>query len=146
MLVMAGQPFAVKKPSTIEMAKRVSQSMMAAAPTFAPPPPPLNLKKKDKPVEEEEIITMADRNGTICRWLEERGFGFITPEDGGWDDLFCHLRALVNWGSNGNVTLKVGDYVSYNPQWNGRKNMWEATNVRIICSAEDDPPEEEGDG
>jgi hypothetical protein len=27
--------------------------------------------------------------GTVSRWTE-RGFGFITPEDGG-EDLFCHF-------------------------------------------------------
>ena len=88
---------------------------------------------------------MADRNGTIERWIEERGFGFITPEDGGWDDLFCHTRSLADEVDRGR-SLKVGDRVSYNPSWNARRNMWEASNVKIIGPAEDDPPDDEGDG
>jgi len=31
--------------------------------------------------------------GTITRWLDDRGFGFIKPEEGG-DDVFLHFSEI----------------------------------------------------
>ena len=31
--------------------------------------------------------------GVVKYWNEQRGYGFVTPDDGG-PDLFCHARAL----------------------------------------------------
>ena len=33
-------------------------------------------------------------SGVACRW-NERGFGFIKPDDGG-DDLFCHVSQITD--------------------------------------------------
>jgi len=55
--------------------------------------------------------------GTIAR-LTDRGFGFITPEEGGDKDLFFHARSLqegVEYDS-----LKEGDTVTYDLE-NGEK-------------------------
>lgn len=49
--------------------------------------------------------------GTIAR-LTDRGFGFITPAEGGSDkDLFFHARSLVEGVEYD--SLKEGDTVSY---------------------------------
>ena len=48
--------------------------------------------------------------GTIAR-LTDRGFGFITPEEGGDKDLFFHARSLVEGVEYD--SLKEGDTVSY---------------------------------
>eukprot|EP00420_Gonyaulax_spinifera_P035775 CAMPEP_0197871622 /NCGR_PEP_ID=MMETSP1439-20131203/1978_1 /TAXON_ID=66791 /ORGANISM="Gonyaulax spinifera, Strain CCMP409" /LENGTH=40 /DNA_ID= /DNA_START= /DNA_END= /DNA_ORIENTATION= len=34
-------------------------------------------------------------SGTLKRWNDEKGFGFIQPQDGG-DDLFCHVSGLLD--------------------------------------------------
>ncbi len=47
--------------------------------------------------------------GTVKWFNESKGFGFITPEDGG-DDLFVHFRAIVG---DGFKTLTEGQTVSY---------------------------------
>ena len=47
--------------------------------------------------------------GTV-KWLNEsKGFGFITPEDGG-KDLFAHFSAIQNQGFK---TLAEGQRVSF---------------------------------
>ena len=55
--------------------------------------------------------------GTIAR-LTDRGFGFITPEEGSDKDLFFHARSLVEGVEYD--SLKEGDVVTYDLE-NGEK-------------------------
>lgn len=55
---------------------------------------------------------MSKSNGTVKWFNSTKGFGFITPEDGG-KDLFVHFSGIV--GSNYR-TLEEGDRVEYNVQ------------------------------
>ena len=48
------------------------------------------------------------QNGTVERFDDEKGFGFITQENG--PDLFVHFRAIQ---SNGFKSLKEGQKVSF---------------------------------
>lgn len=63
-------------------------------------------------------------SGTVKWFNEKKGFGFITPDDGG-SDLFVHH---TNIDSQGFRTLKDGQRVEYEAA-QGKKGM-EATNVR----------------
>lgn len=47
--------------------------------------------------------------GTVKWFNESKGFGFITPEDGG-KDLFAHFSAIQEQGFK---TLKEGQRVSF---------------------------------
>ncbi|GAB3755872.1 cold shock domain-containing protein [Lysobacter olei] len=47
-------------------------------------------------------------HGTLAKWNEERGFGFITPGQGG-DDLFVHISAFPRDGARPNV----GELISF---------------------------------
>jgi len=49
--------------------------------------------------------------GSVKRWSNERGFGFIRRTNGG-PDLFCHVRSL----KNGVETLEEGQTVEYKIQ------------------------------
>ncbi|WP_417697117.1 cold-shock protein [Pseudomonas sp.] len=63
-------------------------------------------------------------NGTVKWFNEEKGYGFITPDDGG-DDLFVHFKAIQG---DGFKTLKEGQKVTYEAT-KGQKGM-QAENVQ----------------
>ena len=55
--------------------------------------------------------------GTVTRYRDDKGFGFITPDDGS-DDLFAHVTNLdpdANWPTNryGEIMLKEGGRVEF---------------------------------
>jgi CspA family cold shock protein len=62
--------------------------------------------------------------GTVKWFNEKKGFGFITPDDGG-EDLFVHYSNLATEGFR---TLSDGQKVEYEAA-KGRKGM-EATKVK----------------
>jgi CspA family cold shock protein len=62
--------------------------------------------------------------GTVKWFNDAKGFGFITPEDGG-KDLFVHFSAIQGSGFK---TLKEGDKVQFDVG-QGAKGP-SATNVR----------------
>ena len=47
--------------------------------------------------------------GRIRSWKDDKGFGFITPDDGS-EDLFAHFSAIQMQGFK---TLKEGQKVSF---------------------------------
>jgi CspA family cold shock protein len=63
--------------------------------------------------------------GTVKWFNNKKGFGFITPEEGG-DDLFVHHSNIVMEGYR---SLTGGQQVEYEVS-EGRKGL-EATNVRV---------------
>lgn len=64
--------------------------------------------------------------GTIVRIVNDRGFGFIKPDDGG-DDIFFHHSSLAN----GNFDLlREGQSVEFEAGRDTRSNKPRANNVR----------------
>lgn len=55
--------------------------------------------------------------GTVKFFNETKGFGFITPDDGG-NDAFVHISAVERAGMR---TLKEGNRVSYDLEENRGK-------------------------
>jgi CspA family cold shock protein len=65
--------------------------------------------------------------GTVKWFSEDKGYGFITPDDGE-EDLFVHYTGIEGTGFR---SLTEGDRVSYEPT-RGRKGE-EAKNVRKVA-------------
>ncbi len=68
--------------------------------------------------------------GTVKWFNESKGFGFITPDDGG-EDLFVHHTKIEMEGFR---TLQQGQKVQFETG-QGRKGV-EATNVRPVESVQ----------
>jgi CspA family cold shock protein len=61
-------------------------------------------------------------NGTVKFFNESKGYGFITPDDGG-KDVFVHVNGLID-------DIREGDKVSYETE-EGRKGL-NAVDVRVL--------------
>lgn len=64
--------------------------------------------------------------GTVKWFSEEKGYGFIAPDDGG-EDLFVHYSGIEGAGFR---SLSEGDKVSYEPVQSKRGEQ--ADNVRKL--------------
>lgn len=62
------------------------------------------------------------QEGTVKFFNETKGFGFITPSNGG-EDIFVHTTGLVD-------QIRENDSVVFDVQ-DGRKGV-NATNVRVV--------------
>jgi CspA family cold shock protein len=74
-------------------------------------------------------LALADLiNGTVKWFNSEKGYGFISPEQGG-DDVFVHFRQVNNSG-HGRVELNEGQKVTFTIG-QGQKGP-QAENVTVI--------------
>jgi cold shock CspA family protein len=68
--------------------------------------------------------------GTAGLWNDNKGFGFIKPDEGAVKELFCHMYELTD----GNV-LEPGARVRFDTEWGADKSAFIAVNVTVRSSA-----------
>jgi CspA family cold shock protein len=72
------------------------------------------------------MTTGTTKTGTVKWFNDSKGYGFITPEEGG-DDLFVHFSSLEG---DGFKSLQEGQRVEFETA-EGRKGQ-EAKEVRVV--------------
>ena len=73
-------------------------------------------------INEDKMAT-----GTVKFFNQDKGFGFITPDDGG-TDVFVHVSALLQIGGS----LQDGQKVSYDIGQDRKTGKSKAENVRSL--------------
>ena len=66
-------------------------------------------------------------HGTISRWHDDKGFGFIKPDNGG-ADIFVHISAVQASGLSG---LSENQKVSFDTEPDRRGKGPKAVNLQI---------------
>ncbi len=66
--------------------------------------------------------------GTVKWFNAEKGYGFISNDDGG-DDVFVHFSAIQ---ADGYKTLSEGQKVTYDTETDSRNGKLRAANVTVI--------------
>jgi len=66
------------------------------------------------------------QRGRVKFFNGEKGFGFITPDNGG-EELFVHYSAILK---DGFKTLDESETVLYEMEWNDQKQKYQAVNVQ----------------
>ena len=87
--------------------------------------------------EQPEQPVSGAMSGTVARFMPDKGYGFITPDDGG-EDIFIHIKQC-----NGAESLSAGDIVTYDNEWNDKKGKAQGNNCTVSAPNAYEAPQSE---
>lgn len=64
--------------------------------------------------------------GTIIKWFDDRGYGFIKPDDVSAEDVFLHQRQIVTG------IPREGATVDYSVAARGQRNRPTADDAKVL--------------
>merc|ERR1712226_1766650 len=67
-------------------------------------------------------LTMS-KTGTIKKFFEDKGFGFVSPDDGS-DDVFVHVKDNAELEG-----CEAGDTVTFDSEYDDRKGKYKGVNL-----------------
>eukprot|EP00747_Dinoflagellata_sp_TGD_P146452 gnl/TRDRNA2_/TRDRNA2_176693_c3_seq6.p1 gnl/TRDRNA2_/TRDRNA2_176693_c3~~gnl/TRDRNA2_/TRDRNA2_176693_c3_seq6.p1 ORF type:complete len:534 (-),score=133.05 gnl/TRDRNA2_/TRDRNA2_176693_c3_seq6:238-1782(-) len=106
-------------------------------------------KSRSRSREKERGSNRADdqkTKGTITKFHQDKGFGFIKLDKGG-DDIFVHFSQVPReYQRAGQCVLKAGDRVSFDISIDPTHGKPSAKNLTVVSLAEDAPPGAGGEG
>jgi len=70
--------------------------------------------------------------GTVKWFNDQKGFGFIQPDDGG-NDVFVHISAVNEAGMN---TLREGQKVTFDVQKDSQSGKSSAANLKDVAQSD----------
>merc|ERR1712032_1503884 len=89
----------------------------------------------DVELSKEGLEVESERNsGTVVTWNDERGYGFIKPDEGS-ENIFCHVSGFVDPF----FIPQVGDAVTYKIQVNTTTEATQAREIRCEGQDENNP-------
>ena len=63
--------------------------------------------------------------GTVKKFFADKGFGFVSPDDGG-DDCFVHVKDNPDLQD-----CEGGEQVTFDKEWDDRKNKYKGVNCTL---------------
>ncbi|MDF2996185.1 MAG: cold-shock protein [Xanthobacteraceae bacterium] len=75
----------------------------------------------------KETEAMSTETGTVKWFNDQKGYGFIQPDNGG-KDVFVHISAVQRSGLQG---LRDGEKISFELQTDQRSGKTAAVNLRV---------------
>lgn len=74
---------------------------------------------------------MAQKTGKVKWFNDQKGFGFITPDEAG-EDIFVHISVVERAGLK---TLSEGQKVAFDTEINPKNRKHQAANLVIVKEA-----------
>lgn len=98
--------------NTFALSVGIGVSLACVAPAFGIENPAWTDSVSETTSQHFLLAQAVNQTGTVDSWIESKGFGFITPDDGS-QRLFVHFSAIT---STGFKTLNPGQKVIYDVQ------------------------------
>merc|ERR1712071_258379 len=79
-------------------------------------------------LESSTTFLKMSSTGKVKKFFGDKGFGFVTPDDGS-EDVFVHVKDNPDLEG-----AQPGDQVAFDSEWDDRKSKYKGTNLSVTKS------------